>query len=93
MRYTPFGPEIVRVRFPSNKIVVTMNPFDYFLTREIMEIKISKRGPIMCMDLGENYFYAHFSRDGKYQLTWRIGDDYGFYFCKHGRIVQGLKSY
>ena len=86
MRYSPLKHDVVRLRFPSKKLVVTLNPFDYFITREILDIKLRQRGKVMRMDLGENDFYAHFSKDGKYQLTWRFGKDRGFYFCKNGTI-------
>ena len=90
MRYSPLGPEVVRLRFPSKRLVVTLNPFDYFITKEILEIKLARRGKIMRMDLGDNDFYAHFSKTGKYQLTWRIGETNGFYFSKNGKIIAKL---
>lgn len=74
-----------------NPIVITLSPFDFYITREIMEIRLRQRGKIIKMDLGDNDFYAHFSENGKYQLTWRIGEDFGFYFCKNGHIENRIK--
>jgi hypothetical protein len=69
-----------------NSLVITLSPFDFHLTKEILEIKLSGRGKMLKMDYGDNDFVAHFSKDGKYQLTWRFGEDLGFYFCKNGVI-------
>ena len=73
--------------------ILVMNPFDFHLTKEIIEFKLKNlRRKMLKMDIGEHDFYAHFSRDGKYQLTWRFGEsDTGFYFCKNGSITGGIR--
>jgi hypothetical protein len=73
--------------------IVTLNPFDFHLTKEIIEFKLKNlRRKMLKMDIGEHDFYAHFSRDGKFQLTWRFGEsDFGFYFCKNGSIKNEIR--
>lgn len=68
--------------------VVVMNLFDYNLTAEILEFKLSHmRTARLAMDIGKHDFQAHFADHGKYQLTWRFGDTIGFYFSKNGTIL------
>jgi hypothetical protein len=75
-----FGP----VQSSTNPSILTMNPFDLYLTREMLKLKLERRTPALIFDICCNERIIYNSCDGKWQLQWDLvtpsGERSSFYF-------------